>query len=98
MNNYNELLIPEAAKNDLNSLEIVRIWIANKGLHVCLKADVWKDPFAYGIMLCDLVHHIANAFAQEQGLDRNQTVERIMAGLQAELKHPTDTPTGDIIE
>ena len=89
-----ELQIPEPAKRDPNSFELLRVWVANKGQHVSLRVGVWKDPAAWGVMLSDLMQHIANAYNQDQGLDRIKTLERIKAGLDAELSSPTDRPSG----
>jgi hypothetical protein len=88
--------IPDAAIEDQNSLEIVRVWVAKKGMHVSLRAGLWDDPAHYGVMLADLAGHIANSFAQSAGYDRGQALPRIKAGLGAEFKSPTDTPTGQI--
>lgn len=90
----NQLEIPVAAIQDPKSFEVLRVWIANKGQHVSLRTAVWEDPSAYGIMLCDLMKHIANAFHQNQGRDWHETFQRIKAGLDAELASPTDPPTG----
>jgi hypothetical protein len=64
-----QLIIPDAAKGDQKSFEVIRVWLANNGLHVSLRTAVWEDPFAYGVMLSDLMHHIANAYHQNEGGD-----------------------------
>lgn len=89
-----QLDIPDAAIQDPESFEVLRVWIANKGQHVSLRTAVWEDPFAYGIMLCDLMKHIANAFHQNEGRDWHEAFQRIKEGLDAELMSPTDHPTG----
>jgi len=94
MTKSGQLDIPEAAMRDPKALELLRVWIANKGQHVSLRTAVWEDPFAYGIMLCDLMKHIANAYHQNEGRDWQETFQRIKAGLDAELTSPTDHPTG----
>lgn len=89
-----QLDIPEIALQDPTSFEVLRVWIANNGQHVNLRTAVWEDPFAYGVMLCDLMKHIANAYHQNEGRDWQETLQRIRAGLDAELASPTDRPTG----
>ncbi|MBI3837752.1 MAG: DUF5076 domain-containing protein [Planctomycetia bacterium] len=89
-----QLPIPDAAKQDLKSFELLRVWIAHNGQHVSLRAGVWQDPAAWGVMICDLMQHIANSYHQDQGFDRSKTLQRIRAGLEAELSAPTDQPTG----
>lgn len=89
-----QLHVPDVAKHDPKSFELLRVWVANKGQHVSLRTGVWKDPAAWGVMLSDLMQHIANSYHQDQGLDRIKTLQRIKAGLDAELGSPTDRPSG----
>ena len=85
--------IPDAARVDRKSLEILRVWVNSNGQHVSLRTRVWDDPSAWGLMLADLAGHIANAYEQE-GYDREEVLGRIIAGLEAELDSPTDLPAG----
>ena len=80
-----QLLLPEAAKTDPQSFELLRVWIANKGQHVSLRTGVWEDPAAWGIMLADLASHIVNAYDQDEALDRQKTLQRIKAAFDTEL-------------
>lgn len=91
-----ELSIPDAAKRDPKSFELLRVWIAEKGQHVSLRTSVWSDPAAWGIMLVDLAHHIANAYQQTEGRDKVEVLKRLRAGLDAEFSKRTDTPTGKL--
>lgn len=90
----NALEIPQLAVRDPKSFEIIRAWVANNGLHVSLRTAVWDDPGNYGILLCDLMHHVANSYHQNEGLDRLETLRRIKAGFDAEFSFPTDEPRG----
>jgi len=92
--NYSSLM---PAKTDPKSFELLRVWVANRGQHVSLRADVWKDPAAWGLMLADLARHIANSYQQDAGLDRLKTLRVIKAALEAELKSPTDDPSGHVL-
>ncbi|QDV91523.1 hypothetical protein RAS2_26250 [Phycisphaerae bacterium RAS2] len=85
------LEIPTAAHEDSRSCELLRVWIANKQQHVALRVGAWKDPAAWGIMLCDLMKHIANAYHHEDGRDTSVALQRIKAGLEAELANATDS-------
>ena len=49
------------------------------------------QPFGFGILLADLVHHAANAYAYKFGFDVDQVRYAISSGLQAELESPTET-------
>src|SRR5262245_6582927 len=92
-----QLQIPDPAKHDPVSFELLRVWVANKGQHVSLRMGVWKDAAAWGVMLSDLMHHIADSYRQDQGLDPDKTLQRIKAGLDAELSSPTDRPSGHVM-
>ncbi len=91
-----ELIIPPAAKADANAIEVVRVWVAQGGQHVSINVGVWEDPMAWGIVLADLAGHLANAYAQEAGLDRQETLQKIRGLFNVELDTPTDTPKGKI--
>jgi hypothetical protein len=73
------------------------MWATNNNVHVSLLADAWQDPAAWGIALADLARHVANAYHQKSGLDREKTVERVVSLLLAELGSPTDKPRGEIV-
>jgi hypothetical protein len=92
-----ELTIPEAARQDAASVEVLRVWIANHRQHVSLQMGAWEDPGAWGILLADLARHVVNAYEQEQAVDSTDVLARIRALFDAELDSPTDLPTGTII-
>jgi hypothetical protein len=96
MADNDQLPIPDAARKDPKSFEVLRVWVANQSQHVSLRADVWKDPAAWGIMLSDLARHVANSYQQGAGLDRLETLHRINAAFNAEMGSPTDKPSGQI--
>ncbi len=97
MSASDELAIPAAAHEDSRSCELVRVWIANRQQHVVLRIGAWKDPAAWGIMLCDLMKHIANAYHHDDGRDTAAAFNRIKAGLEAECAKATDSPSGENI-
>jgi len=94
MSQFNELPIPDPAKEDPKSFEILRVWMTKTGQYVILKPGVTKDPAGWGLVLADVMRHLANAYEQVEGRDRSRTFERIRAGLDAELSSPTDQPRG----
>lgn len=85
MKHKNELPVPGSVAKDPNSLEIARVWIAEKRQQVSLRVGVWPDPAAWGILLADLARHVASSYRQESGLDELKTLERIKAGFEAEF-------------
>ncbi len=49
-----QLSIPEAARKDPESIELLRVWLAGEEQHVSIRVGVWDDPAAWGVMLPDL--------------------------------------------
>ena len=94
MSIIDQLIIPDAAKRDSKSFELLRVWIAENNQHVSLRAGVWEDPAAWGIMLADLAGHVANTYEQSEGRNRAETLQRIKAGFDAEMSSPTDPEAG----
>jgi hypothetical protein len=92
MADSDQLRIPDAAKTDPKSLEILQVWAAHGDQHVSLRVGLWEDPAMWGLMLVDLARHFANAYQQDEGRDRIKTLQRIKAGLDAEWESPTDEP------
>ncbi len=98
MADSNQLRVPDQARNDRKSFELLRVWIANGEQHISLRAGVWSDPEAWGMMLADLAGHIANSLEQGAGMDREEAMERIREGFETEFEAPTDEITGEIVE
>jgi hypothetical protein len=90
-----ELKIPDAAKADSKSVEILRIWLSDGSQPVSLKTGVRNDPAAWGLLLADLAQHVANFYAAA-GKDREATLQRVLDGFRMERESPTDEPSGGI--
>jgi Domain of unknown function (DUF5076) len=97
MSERDQLIIPASAQSDSKAFEVLRVWVANGGQHVSIRADVWDDVGNWGILLADLAGHVANAYQQQKGLDRARALERIKDLFNAELSFPTDTPAGKVL-
>ena len=89
--NGHETPIPPAALNDPNARELIRVWAASGKQHLSLATGLWNDPAAWGIMLVDLARHLARAYEQEQGFDREAALARIREGMDAEWSSDSDT-------
>ena len=74
-----ELPIPPAVRSDKKARELIRAWAAHGGLHCSLNVDSWgeKEPTFWGILLTDVVRHVANALNEAKGWDKNETVREI---------------------
>jgi hypothetical protein len=98
----NTLPIPAPAIRDPRSKEMIRVWIAEKGLHAALNIGIWEEheldePNAWGIMLADVVRHIANAHQEEYGRDPREVITTIRTALERELAKPTTDVEGSFV-
>ena len=91
------LSFPPVAQRDKASFEVLRVWIAEQGQHVSIRSGAWEDPFAWGIVLADLARHIALAHEmQDEKIDKEAFLERLLEGFSAEIDSPTDEPEGEV--
>jgi hypothetical protein len=80
-----ELDWPVEVTADPKATDMVRVWIANKTLHVSMLLGMWADTAgwdvderdAWGELLADLTRHIANGLGQSHGWDAAATIRRI---------------------
>ena len=98
-----QLPIPPDAVGDPNSVEMIRAWIANRGLHISLNIGVWRkqgisEEKAWGILLADVIRHVANAIQESEGLDQEDTIRAIKRQLDVELYEPTSPHRGRFVE
>ena len=93
-----ELNVPLAAIADPNAVELVRVWAADGKQHVTISAEAWEDPATWGIMLVDLARHVANYYADERGMGREEVLARIKALFEAEWQSPTSEATGGVVD
>jgi hypothetical protein len=97
----NELPIPPAALAH-RSVEMIRVWLADKRQHVVLNVGFWEDRglderSAWGILIADMIRHIANAHESEYGHDPAETVSIIQRALRVELENPTSGCLGEFV-
>jgi len=95
----NELPIPPSASSDKNGRELIRAWAAHNGLHCSLNVGSWGDRelTAWGIVLTDVVQHVANALNEEKGWDKAMTIREIRRVFNAELDAPTAQASGNFL-
>jgi len=93
-------LIPDVVLEDDGSRPVACCWKMDDGsltVSLVIPAD-WNDPGAWGLLLADLAHHVAQAYTP---IYPNQLAgeikQRIIDVFHAELKKPTDRPTGHFI-
>jgi Domain of unknown function (DUF5076) len=91
-----QLRVPEAARTDAKSFELLRVWIAHQDQHISMRVGVWNEPEAWGMMLADLARHIAAAFEQSEKRDPTETLARVKAGFETEMESPTEEVHGEL--
>ena len=94
------LVIPPAAQRDEGAVQMLSAWIAEKGLHCTMNVGMWRaqgrdEPAAWGILLADVVRHLANAIQTERGVSAEVTIDEIADSLREELNNPTSKATGE---
>jgi hypothetical protein len=97
-----ELPIPPEAAADDHSLEMIRVWLADGKQHCVLNIGFWEERgidecHAWGILLADMLHHIACAHGREYGRDPGETINRVRESLLIEMEHATSDRLGDFV-
>jgi hypothetical protein len=98
-----QLPIPEAALTDTDAVEMLRVWIADQGLHCSLKVGLYKETTkipeerAWGTILADAARHLAQALEAQYGTDANQTLRGIRDHFNAEVADPTSETKGGFV-
>jgi len=96
----NERPIPEAALLDENSVEMLRVWIANKKLHTSLKVGMYRETMnvpeekAWGRILADAARHIADALEEGYSSNREDSLELIRKAFNDQLDTPSTSVKG----
>jgi hypothetical protein len=99
-----EAAIPAAAQRDPDSREMLRAWIAERGLHCTIHVGMWegqkaefREEKAWGVLLSDVVRHIANAMQERFGDSVEKTQAEIVRSLLEELEMPTSEAKGKFL-
>jgi hypothetical protein len=97
-----ELPIPTEALTH-RSVEMIRVWLANEQQHVVLNIGFWEDRglderAAWGIVIADMIRHIADAHKAEYGHDGEETVSIIRRAIEAEMANPTSERLGQFVK
>lgn len=93
--------VPPAALRDENSVEIIRVWIAEQGLHSVIKIGRYaedgpeREIFAWGVILADLTQHIADALSAHGLGPRADLFTALVDAYDREVSEPTSGRTGE---
>lgn len=99
----NERPIPPAALRDQNSVEILRVWVAEQQLHSSLKIGMYRqmkiqEDVAWGTILADTARHVARALSEEGEESESTLLRKIIDQLNAEIGTPSSGITGGFVE
>ena len=95
--------IPEAAFRDKNSVEMLRVWIAEQQLWCSIKVGMYQESTnipesrAWGTILADATRHIATALETAYSADRDEVIREIRDRYLKELGSPTSDATGEFV-
>jgi predicted secreted Zn-dependent protease len=99
----NERPIPPAAQRDTASVEMLRVWVAEKQLHCSLKIGMYRDgmgineELAWGTILADVARHIARALHPEDAKAEAAALQKILYSFNDEVAAPTSDAKGGFI-
>ncbi len=99
----NQRPIPEAALQDPNSVEMLRVWVAGGKLHCSLKIGMYRDgmgieeELAWGTILADAARHIAKALQGDSVQLQEASLARIAVAFDGEVAAPSSPITGGFV-
>lgn len=99
----NERPIPEAALQDPNSVEMLRVWVAAGQLHCSLKVGMYRDgmgideEIAWGTILADAARHIAKALQSGGNLNETESLAKVVAKFNQEVTVPSSELKGGFV-
>jgi len=86
--------VPEAAVRDPDSVEMLRVWIAEQQLVCSLKIGMYEEQGieearAWGIILSDVIRHVSRALHTRYERDEDKMISEITDRLLSELRSPS---------
>jgi hypothetical protein len=99
----NQRPIPEAALRDENAVEMLRVWIAERGLHCSMKVGMYRETMnipeekAWGTILADVAKHLANGLESGYSVNAVESLQKIRDSFNKELELPTSVAEGGFV-
>ncbi len=100
----NQRPIPEAALRDESAVEMLRVWIAEGGLHCSMKVGMYRETMnvseekAWGTILADVARHVADALKSGYSTNAAESLNKIRDSFMKELGAPTSEVKGGFVE
>lgn len=94
-------MLPPAAEEDMNAIEMARVWIAQNKLNCVLNVGHWlagsgiDERHAWGIVLADIARHASFALEDATGQDSRENLKLILESFRAEIGDKTSEHSGD---
>jgi hypothetical protein len=86
MSHPNEIELGGAELTD-EAYEVARVWVTHRaGSRVWVDARVLEQPRDFGYLIADTIRHAAFAYSQVSGLEQDEAVKAIAAGVAEELE------------
>ena len=85
---YQALSIPPAA-NDRGGLEILRCAVIDGELHMTFR-PAFTEPNGWGQLFAEITRQVAQAYAHDNRFSEADTLARITATFEADMKRPPD--------
>ena len=83
---YDALFIsPQAV--EMGGLEVLRAGIAEGGLH-CTLRPAFSNVEAWGYLLADVVHHVADSYREQFQMDPAEVMQKIRDGFNESMEKP----------
>ncbi|MBS1500526.1 MAG: DUF5076 domain-containing protein [Bacteroidetes bacterium] len=92
----NELKIPDAAKEDKDSFELLRVWAAFEQQHVTINSDLNGNAGNFGYLLAELALHASKLYAERFNANEFEMLKEILDGFNNEIINESGNPTGRI--
>ena len=92
---FDALIIPPDAL-ERGGVEVLRAAIVDGGLHVSIRR-AFDDPEAWGMLIADVVRHVARIYAKESAMSEDDVLNRVRAIFESEMDAPSDPGTTSAI-
>lgn len=103
--NLNQRPIPDAALRDENSVEMLRVWIAERKLHCSIKIGMYQEKMnipeekAWGTILADVARHVSNAVLESgYSTSSEESLKKIREFFIQELEKPSSKAEGGFVK